>query len=100
MMTTRYAHFWGCFIPGRLPHIEKATRMVMERLGLEAIDLEGFTCCPEKGLMKTRSHHEWLLAAARNLAIAEQAGVDLVSPCTGCVGTLAGAHAQVAGDPP
>jgi len=97
-MTARYAHFWGCFIPGRLPHVEKATRLVMERLGLQAIDMDGFTCCPEKGLVQTRSHREWLLTAARNLAIAEESGVDLITPCPGCLGTLAGAHAEVVGD--
>jgi len=40
------------------------------RLGIEAVDPGGLTCCPEKGLVKTPSHNKWLLAAARNLGIA------------------------------
>ena len=71
----RYAHFWGCYIPNRLPHMEKATRAVLAALGVEVLDLDGFTCCPEKSMIKNAGHDDWLAIAARNLDIAEEAGV-------------------------
>ena len=94
-----YGYFWGCYIQGRLPHLELSTRAVMARLGFQVRDLEGLSCCPEKGLIRVMSERGWLLAAARNLALAEQAGVDLVTPCTGCFGTLKGAARQLASSP-
>ncbi|MHB0937813.1 MAG: heterodisulfide reductase-related iron-sulfur binding cluster [Armatimonadota bacterium] len=95
----RYAHFWGCYIPSRLPHVEKATRAVFAALGIEAVDLDGFTCCPEKSMIKNAGHDDWLTIATRNLDIAEDAGVTLTSPCTGCFGTLKGANHELTNDP-
>jgi CoB--CoM heterodisulfide reductase subunit B len=75
-----------------MPHIEKATRAVFSELGMVAQDLDGFTCCPEKSMIKNADHDLWLVMAARNLALAEDAGLDLVTPCNGCFGTLKGAQ--------
>ena len=91
-----FGAFWGCFIAGRFPFMEKATRLVLECLGQEFVDLDGFTCCPEKSVVKNESELHWLVTAARNLSIAEEAGVDLFSPCNGCVGSLAGAARELA----
>jgi CoB--CoM heterodisulfide reductase subunit B len=91
----RYGYFWGCYIQGRLPHIEQSTRAVMQCLGLDCADLTGLTCCPEKTMIANMSHDTWLLTAARNLAVAEEAGVDFITPCPGCFGTLKGAAAEI-----
>lgn len=93
---SRYGYFWGCYVQGRLPHIEKSTRAVMQHLGVDCADIEGLTCCPEKTTVANMGHDEWLVTAARNLAIAEDAGVDFLTPCPGCFGTLKGAAAEVA----
>jgi CoB--CoM heterodisulfide reductase subunit B len=94
-----YAYFWGCYIPGRLPYMEKATRAVFEHLGVDAVDVEGLTCCPEKTMIRNLSHRVWLLTAARNLTVAEEAGRTFVTPCTGCFATLKGAQVELATDP-
>ncbi len=96
----RFVAFWGCFIQGRFPFMEKSIRMVLDELGLQFADLDGFTCCPEKSLMMNESEEAWLLTAARNLAIADEAGLDLFSPCNGCVGTLKGARLHLLSNPP
>ncbi len=94
-----YAYFWGCYIPGRLPYMEKSTRAVFERLGIDAVDVEGLTCCPEKTMIRNMSHRTWLLTAARNLAVAEEAGRAFVTPCTGCFSTLKEAQVELYTDP-
>jgi len=94
-----YAYFWGCYIPGRLPFMEKSTRAVLDRLGVAAVDLPELTCCPEKTLIRNVSHRTWLLTAARNLSIAEEAERDFVTPCTGCFGTLKGASVELRSNP-
>ncbi|MBN1289701.1 MAG: 4Fe-4S dicluster domain-containing protein, partial [Actinobacteria bacterium] len=76
--------FWGCTIPGRLPFLEKSLRMVLDELGVRYVEIDGFTCCPEKFLIETMSEEAWYLTAARNLALAEREGRDLLVACNGC----------------
>lgn len=83
-----FAVFWGCTIPARFPFIEKSTRAVFEHLGARAHELEGQTCCPEGVLVKSSDEDLYYLVAARNLAIAERAGLDVVTPCNGCYSTF------------
>ena len=83
-----FAVFWGCTIPARFPFIEKATRVVLDDLGARSIELEGHTCCPEGTLVKANDENAFYTAAARNLAIVEKAGLDLVTPCNGCYSTF------------
>ncbi len=87
-MAKRYAVFWGCQIPARLPFLEQSTRLVLQRAGIELVDLPGFTCCPERSVVGSYSEEAWILAAARNLAVAEQSGLPLLTPCNGCYSTL------------
>lgn len=95
----RYGYFWGCYIPNRLPHMEKATRAIFAALGIETLDLDGLTCCPEKSMVKNADHLDWLTMAARNLDVAEDADVAFVTPCTGCYGTLKGANHELTSSP-
>ena len=94
-----FAIFWGCTIPSRFPFLEKSTRLVMDGMGLPYKDLDGFTCCPEKSLINNVDHGMWALTAARNVAVVDEAGVDLVSPCTGCVSNLATVKSELKANP-
>ncbi len=83
-----FAVFWGCTIPARFPFIEKSTRLVFEDLSARITELDGHTCCPEGTLVKANDPGAFFTAAARNLAIVEQAGLDVVTPCNGCYSTF------------
>ena len=87
--------FWGCTIQTRFPFLEKSTRMVLEGFNLPYRDLDGFTCCPEKSLVNNVDHSLWVLTAARNISLIDKAGVDLVSPCTGCASNLATVNSEL-----
>jgi heterodisulfide reductase subunit B len=91
----KYALFVGCKIPSRLPAYATSTRAVLEHLGVTLVDLE-FNCCgyPARDV----SRDAFVLAAARNLALAERAGLDLLTPCACCFGTLRQAIAFLAED--
>ena len=70
----------------------------MDRLGIDCLDLDGLTCCPEKTMIGNMDRDAWLVTAARNLSVAEDAGVDFVTPCPGCFGTLKGAGCELEAD--
>jgi heterodisulfide reductase subunit B len=86
----KYALFLGCKIPSQLPAYETSTRAVLGHLGVTLVDL-AFTCCgyPARNV----SRDGFVVTAARNLALAECAGLDVLTPCTCCLGALR--HAQV-----
>ena len=93
-----YALFWGCQIPARLPFLEKGTRALLQRLGVATHELSGFSCCPERSFIANLDPSLWLLTAARNLALVEREGLDLLTPCPGCYATFREAVHQVKTD--
>jgi len=80
--------FWGCMIPLKYPQMELAVRNTMPNLGVELVDVDGFTCCPDPIYFKAKDMKKWLVIAARNLTIAEEVGLDIVTVCSGCTATL------------
>lgn len=84
----RMTIFWGCTIPARFPFVEKATRLCMQELGVELVDVDGFTCCPEATLVRAADEDTFYLTAARNLALAERQHLPLITPCNGCYSTF------------
>jgi len=63
-------------------------RNVAEVLGIKLLDMEGASCCPPPGVVKSFHKPTWLAIAARNLTLAEALNVDATTLCSGCYGTL------------
>lgn len=87
-MNSKYAFFKGCFIPYRAPHLEYVTNLIMPQLGVELGEVSGFTCCPEPIGFSLHEKKTWLTIAARNISLAEEQNMDLVTVCNGCFYTL------------
>ncbi|NOR18449.1 CoB--CoM heterodisulfide reductase subunit B [candidate division WOR-3 bacterium] len=90
--------FWGCMMPLKYPQMELAIRRTLPNLGVELVDVDGFTCCPDPIYFKARDKMKWLTIAARNLAVAEETGLDIVTMCSGCISTLKEAQYLLAED--
>jgi len=80
-----YSYFAGCKIPYYLPEYGCSTLSLLNRFGIELLDLE-FNCCGYP--VRDIDFQSFLLAGARNLALAEQSNTNIVTPCKCCFGSL------------
>lgn len=89
----KYAYFPGCKIPHHLPEYGLSVEAVCGALGIELVKLE-FNCCGYP------ARHEDELAAiysaVRNFALAEAAGLEIMTPCKCCFGNLKYAASRLA----
>ena len=69
-MKKKYALFPGCLMPTEQYAYELSIRETIPLLGVELVDVEGFSCCGEP--MKSVNQLLTLYLSARNLAIAEK----------------------------
>jgi heterodisulfide reductase subunit B len=91
--------FWGCMIPMKYPQMELSVRKTSEILGIQLVDIDAFTCCPDPIYFKAQDKMNWLTIAARNLSVAEEAGLDIITMCSGCTSTLQEAKFMLEEDP-
>ncbi len=86
MAQKKFLMFLGCAIPYRVSAFEVSARKILGKLGVELVEMPEFNCC---GLpLDPVSHEMMLILAARNLALAEEKGLDIITLCPGCAGTL------------
>jgi len=86
MAENKYLMFLGCAVPYRVAAFEISARKILGKLGIELVEMPEFNCC---GLpLDPVSHEMMLILAARNLAMAEQKGLSIITLCPGCAGTL------------
>ncbi len=87
----KFAFFIGCTTLARLGAYEAATRKLAEALGVELEDMNGAGCCGTT-YMESIDHKTGLAIAARNICIAEEMGMDIVTQCNGCFEVLTRAN--------
>jgi len=93
----KYTLFVGCNIPARVQQYELAARSVAVKLGIELVENQEFKCCGYP--MQNSDNKPFLLMAARNLALAEKDGLDMMVLCKCCFGSLKKAAHQIQQDP-
>jgi heterodisulfide reductase subunit B len=78
-----YAYFPGCSLERMALSYHQSAVETTRKLGVELKELEDWNCCGAT----TYFHVDELLAytlTARNLAMAEKQGLDMVAPCSAC----------------
>jgi len=98
-MTIRYAFFRGCLIPTKIPHLEATARKILPEVGVELIDIPEFSCCPDPIQFSGIDQVTWMTIAARNLCLAEEKNLDIITLCNGCVNTLAQVNSSLKSKP-
>ena len=83
----RLAYYPGCVAQESGKELDLATRWVCKKLGIELVDFPNFSCCGSGFIDEVNPVLNTALNA-RNLAIAEKAGLDLLTICSTCQGML------------
>lgn len=79
----RYSYYPGCSLHATGVSYDKSTRAVFEKLGVELVELEDWNCCGATSYTSVKKTVAYAIAA-RNLALAERTGDDVVAPCSAC----------------
>jgi heterodisulfide reductase subunit B len=93
----KFALFLGCNIPARVPQYELSARSVLDKLGVEIADNPEFKCCGNP--IRNIDQKTFIVMAARNLALAEKQGLDMLVLCMCCFGSLKKAAHVMQHDP-
>lgn len=85
----KLAYFSGCKIPFYLKDYDLSSKAVVQQLGVELVELP-FNCCGYPA--RDNNFEISILSSIKNLAIAQQQGLDILTPCKCCFGQFK--HAQ------
>ncbi|MEW6523343.1 MAG: CoB--CoM heterodisulfide reductase iron-sulfur subunit B family protein [Bacillota bacterium] len=94
----KYSYYPGCSLGATAREYDLSTHAVCSHLGVELAELEDWSCC---GASSAHSTNHVLAGAlpARNIALAQEAGHDLVVPCAACYNRLKRTDSLLAEDP-
>ena len=84
----KYAYYPGCVSQASGKELDRSTRQVAKKLGIELIDFPNFSCCGAGFIDEADIDFNTMLNA-RNLAIARTADLDMLTICSTCQGMLA-----------
>ncbi len=80
------AFFLGCNVPTQVYNYEASVRKIADAFEIKLVDIADFGCCGE--LTEAMDHYTSLVFSARNIALAEKEGLDVLTLCNGCFSSL------------
>ena len=83
----KLAYYPGCVAQESGKELDMATRWVCRNLGIELVEFPNFSCCGS-GFVDEANEVLNIAINVRNLAIAERAGLDMLTICSTCQGML------------
>ena len=93
-MKFKYAYYTGCAAKGVCPELHESTLAVAAALDIELVELKAASCCGA-GVIGELEPDTQLAMNARNLSLAEQMGVDMLTVCGTCQGVLSRANYEL-----
>lgn len=85
--TLKYAYFPGCVAQGACRELYQSTAALTQALGIELIELKKASCCGS-GTFKEDSQLLEDTVNARNIALAEELNLPLLTHCSTCQGVI------------
>ena len=90
-----YSYYPGCSAEASGKAYDISARNVSRALGVDLVELQDWNCCGATAYMSVQEKRAMALSA-RNLALAEEDGRDLVTICSGCFSVLSKTHQYMA----
>ena len=90
----KLAYYPGCVAQESGRELDMATRWVCRKLGIELVEFPKFSCCGS-GFVDEANLVLNVALNARNLALAETAGLELLTICSTCQGMLTFANVKL-----
>lgn len=95
----KYSYYPGCCYHTSAMEYELSSRAACGNLGIQLVEVPDWSCCGSTAAHST-NRMLGLGLAARNLALAESTGLDLVASCAACYQRLAAADDELKRDQP
>lgn len=92
----KFALFVGCTIPRRVQQYELSAKAIFKKLDIDVEDIREFNCCGYP--IRNIDFKTFILFSARNLALAEKQGLNLMTLCKCCFGSLKKANYLIKND--
>ncbi len=83
----KYAYFPGCVAQGACRELDQSTKALTRALGIELVELKKASCCGS-GTFKEDSQLLEDAVNARNIALAEELNLPLLTHCSTCQGVI------------
>lgn len=83
-----YSYYPGCSLEASANSYDASLKSVFSKFGLGLKEIEDWNCCGATAYMSVKEVVS-LAISARNLALAEKNGGDIVAPCSACYTVLA-----------
>lgn len=98
MEKKKFGYFPGCSVTGMNKSYDVSTRSAADALGVELRELDDWNCCGATPYIAIHEKRSFVMCA-RNLAIAEKEGADLVTVCNCCYVLLRKTNKYMADNP-
>lgn len=79
----KYSYYPGCSLESSSKNYDRSVRSVFAALGHELVEIDDWNCCGATYYTSIKETIS-LVFSARNLALAEKLGADIVAPCSSC----------------
>ena len=89
----KLAFFQGCNIPIRIEQYATSAQAVLQKFGVELVEIPEFTCCGYP--VRNVDEKAYILPSVRNMALAEKKGLDIMVICNCCFASLQKAKAMM-----
>jgi len=83
----KYAYYSGCVAKGACKELHASTTAIAQALGIELVELTKATCCGSGTFKETDELMEDVVNA-RNISLAEDLNLNLMTQCSTCQGVL------------
>ena len=94
----KFALFTGCVAKGATRELMTSTMKTAEALGIDFVEMKSASCCGA-GVMSEKSPLLTDALNARNFAIAEEQGLDMITICSTCQGNLKKSEYKIDSEP-